>query len=360
MDPSDMHATASMQHAPASLQEEFPQSLPTHPGWYNLQTLQQYIDQAVEARVQAAAPAKQLPQFRMPSVQPPKFDGMARNKQAHDTQRIIDEYLHRAEEMAKLHGFLADGQQASAANQPTYVQWVSTGLTDQALASWRQMDKRQRENLSWKAYCTWIHSTFSSSLTLQQAFLNITTLQQKGSALVYSQNFNNLVNAVQAHGCMIHPKLTCILYRNGLKSHLKENPSLFSLQSDLQELQKATEQLDEFHFRNNKAVSDKSRRSIADRIKSTTGNGGHHSFRANDPNAMDLSNVQTFAPLTPEERAIYQQNNWCTYCRAKSHAKADCYKLKRLREDRPTKKKVSLNNATVATSTAATATITEL
>ena len=65
----------------------------------------------VSAAITTAASApRALPLFKAPSVQPPSFDSLTKNKAAHENQKTIDEYLHTAENMARINGHLADNE----------------------------------------------------------------------------------------------------------------------------------------------------------------------------------------------------------------------------------------------------------
>ena len=103
-----------------------PAAEPTLP---NTDALMSYINSLVEARLQQITPLvsqvpvspipPRLPLFKITSVPPPSFDGSSRHRQAHDNQRIIDDYLHKSEQLAFLHGFLADNCLAYQGSHPS-------------------------------------------------------------------------------------------------------------------------------------------------------------------------------------------------------------------------------------------------
>ncbi|KAJ3118944.1 hypothetical protein HK098_005808, partial [Nowakowskiella sp. JEL0407] len=87
----------------------------------------------------APATEPRLPEFRMPSVQLPSFYGNVKKLPSYEAQTIIENYLQSAEEKAELYGFLADDTFLTYNHQPTYVKWISQGLTGHAETTWRSL-----------------------------------------------------------------------------------------------------------------------------------------------------------------------------------------------------------------------------
>ncbi|KAJ3195076.1 hypothetical protein HDU67_004506, partial [Dinochytrium kinnereticum] len=224
-------------------------------------------------------------------------------KPAHEAQGEIDEYLHQAATDARIYGFLADNAYPTHLHQLTYVDWVSTGLTGIARTAWRRLPEEQRYSMSWATYREWIQKNFSSSLTLQQATDAIDTIKQKGAATTYSQQFNELVAAIESSGIHQDEKLLCIKYRRGLKEKLQENEDLFKIES-LQELQHSTERLDDFHWRKGKGKQPQSFQNNR-RFRSQQTNDG------TTPMEIDNLEASKRQRLTEQEKVTYRANG-CT------------------------------------------------
>ncbi|KAJ3222899.1 hypothetical protein HDU78_011553, partial [Chytriomyces hyalinus] len=175
----------------------------------------------------APAPAPR-PQslFRMPSVKPITFSGSFRNKPAHEVQNLLDDYLERSHEICILYGFAPSINQMTQLNQPTFVQFASSGLSENARIAWRQIPKDDRTLMTWDAYSAWIQNTFGSTLTLDQALDAMDDLRQTTSAVIYSAKFNELVSAISAADVDYSQKHLCSRYRRGLKPHLRATPDL--------------------------------------------------------------------------------------------------------------------------------------
>jgi hypothetical protein len=268
-----------------------------------------------------------LPQFKMPSGQPPSFSGNVRSKPAHEAQAIIDEYLHKAQTVAALYKFRADNEPESFLGQPTYVEWISIGLTGLALSYWRRVPESQRKTMTWIRYKKWVHDSFTSKLTLQEAIDTMDSIKQKGSASQYSEMFNELVEAIRSANVVYQQEHLCVKYRKGLKDHLRTNETLFKISDDLHTLQGEAERLDDFHWRSNKD----------NRANKNNNNNNKGNFRQpfrgpqqqsapkarDDP--MELDNAQVrHKRLSDQEKAIYRANSWCTFCRSHDHAYAQC------------------------------------
>ncbi|KAJ3249866.1 hypothetical protein HDU77_007377 [Chytriomyces hyalinus] len=150
--------------------------------------------------------------FRMPSVKPITFSGSFRNKPAHEVQNLLDDYLERSHEICILYGFAPSINQMTQLNQPTFVQFASSGLSENARIAWRQIPKDDRTLMTWDAYSAWIQNTFGSTLTLDQALDAMDDLRQTTSAVIYSAKFNELVSAISAADVDYSQKHLCSRY----------------------------------------------------------------------------------------------------------------------------------------------------
>jgi hypothetical protein len=279
-----------------------------------------------------------LPLFRVPSTKPPVFTGDLLKKQAHEAQAEIDAYLHSAAAQARLYGFRGDFEPATFHSQPSYVDWVATGLQKLALATWRRLPIDRQRTMSWSEYGEWIRDTFSSPLTLTQAIESLDKLVQKGPATLYSQKFNEIVAAIETFHIVYPVTHLCIKYRQGLKHQLRAEADLFEIDNDLLQLQRAAERLDDFYWRT-----------------STNRNRPRPVFRnENRPTPMQIDNLQrqpqkfvrrndattraqnypsaNFRRLTDEEKQNYRDNGWCTYCRSHEHSYSQCPKKDQRRQ----------------------------
>jgi hypothetical protein len=266
------------------------------------------------APIPVSQPVRPLPEFRLPSVKPPAFNGDIRNKPAYESQLIIDNYLHETEMMAELYNLLHDDAVPTFSHQPNYVTWACIGLTGHAQTQWRRMDPIERPK-TWREYKTWIQKTFSSNLTLDQAIDSIHTLEQKGSAISYTQRFNELVAAMTTTDIKHPDEYLCRLYRRGLKTQLRTSVDLSRINSSLKDLQDETEKLDDFYWKIGRKRSTVSYPTAAPRTNTAT--------------PMEIDNINT-APRTPfrklsdEEKRQFRANGWCTFCRGKDHVYAAC------------------------------------
>ncbi|KAJ3102643.1 hypothetical protein HK100_004335 [Physocladia obscura] len=84
---------------------------------------------------------RRLPDFKMPSVKPLEF-----------SEIFKDDYLDRSLELCQLYNFARTIGTATHAGQPTYVQFVSSGLTGRAHIAWRQLTEQQRTEATWDFY----------------------------------------------------------------------------------------------------------------------------------------------------------------------------------------------------------------
>ena len=148
---------------------------------------------------QTSATTDRLPEFKMTSRSPPSFNGDSSKLSAHEAQTIINQYLYKAAEEARIYGFLADNETPAFRNHRTYVDWISTGLSGLALSRWSEIDVKTRHSMSWSDFSKWIQREFSSQLTLDDAILALDELKQRGSAKIYSQQFNQLVAAIKVN-----------------------------------------------------------------------------------------------------------------------------------------------------------------
>ncbi|KAJ3091533.1 hypothetical protein HK100_007152 [Physocladia obscura] len=80
---------------------------------------------------------KCVPDFKMPSVKPLEFSGIFKGKAAHELQNSLDDYLDHSLEICQLYNFARAIDTTTHARQPTYVQFVSSGLTGRARIAWR-------------------------------------------------------------------------------------------------------------------------------------------------------------------------------------------------------------------------------
>jgi hypothetical protein len=301
---------------------------------------------AASARPPTVAPAIRDSDFKMPSVKPIQFSGNLKHKPAHELQNLLDDYLERSLELCKLYNFAPDYLSVTRNGQPTYVQFATAGLADQARIAWRRVPEDQRSHMNWDEYSQWIHKTFGSTLTLSQAIEAMERLSQTQSALVYSAAFNELVSAIEAAGIKYPDKHLCIKYLNGLKPHLQTVPELYHITDDLAKLQQEAEKLDDIQFRRARrfrppAVTQTYKGSPKPNGNKTTYNHGNsrlgNSFpNADGPTPMELGNTTAHTPfrrLTPDEKAHYRAKGWCVYCQDKRHDVTHCPELQSRRNE---------------------------
>ncbi|KAJ3200493.1 hypothetical protein HDU82_008869, partial [Entophlyctis luteolus] len=191
-----------------------------------------------------------IPDFKMPSVKPIEFSGNIKHMPAHRLQNTLDDYLERSLETCELYNMAPDCDHTTHTRQPTYVQFVTTGLIDQARTAWRCVPKLERDNMTWNDYRSWILETFGSrsrSRKLSKQWKSSTN--QTKSAIIYSTDFNQLVSAISAAGITYPERHLCIKYLNRLKSHLQTAPELYHITNDIKKLQQEAEQMDDIQFR---------------------------------------------------------------------------------------------------------------
>ncbi|KAJ3125611.1 hypothetical protein HK100_010709, partial [Physocladia obscura] len=152
----------------------------------------------------------------MPSVKPLEFSGIFKGKAAHELQNSLDDYLDHSLELCQLYNFARTIGTATHAGQPTYVQFVSPGLTGHAHIAWRQLTEQQCTEATWNFYKQWTQRTFGSTLTLSQAVEAMKDLHQTGAATQYSAAFNELLSAISAVGVTYPEEHLCVKYLNGL------------------------------------------------------------------------------------------------------------------------------------------------
>ncbi|KAJ3094989.1 hypothetical protein HK100_005951, partial [Physocladia obscura] len=183
----------------------------------------------------------------MPSVKPLEFSGNFKGKPAHELQNFLDDYLDGSLELCQLYNFARTIGTATYAGQPTYVQFVSSGLTEHTHIAWRQLTEQRTEG-TWNFYKEWIQQTFGSTLTLSQAVEAMEDLHQTGAATQYSAAFNELVSAISAAGVTYPEQHLCAKYFNGLKSHLQIMPDLYWIHNNLRKLHQEAEKIDDLYF----------------------------------------------------------------------------------------------------------------
>lgn len=285
--------------------------------------------------------------WKVPTVSPPVFDGKARFRPAHEAQGIIDNYLHDVKSKARVFGFRGDNEPERGIGHVTYAQWAALGLTDLARAAWRRIPENERQTLTWTGYSTWIRDEFSSSLTLTQAIKALMILKQKSSAAAYSQQFNELVAAINtSEQGELSQKALCVLYLNNLKPHLTKEHQLFEIEDDLNRLQREAERLDDITWRiaRNPEVQDRvfdrrppPRPNPNQRVRPDQRADNNRPFRPRTDDfhprnndaaiPMELDNLEKrFRPLTDAERREYDAKGWCKFCREHDHTIENCRK----------------------------------
>ncbi|KAJ3377917.1 hypothetical protein HDU80_003086, partial [Chytriomyces hyalinus] len=153
-----------------------------------------------------------LPLFRMPSVKPLVFSRNHRNHPAHEIQNYLNDYLKCSHEICTLYGFAPSINNLTQQNQPTYVQFVSSGLSETARVARCRFSKQERHHMTWNDYTTWIQKAFGSHLTLKQAIEAMEDLQQTSSATLYTSKFNELISAIATSSVQYPVKHLCIKY----------------------------------------------------------------------------------------------------------------------------------------------------
>ncbi|KAJ3191213.1 hypothetical protein HDU82_003689, partial [Entophlyctis luteolus] len=225
----------------------------------NQQQLQQTIDAQnqeimnLHAQTTARATTTQLnppclPDFKMPSIKPITFTGNIKHMPVHQLQNFLDDYLKHSLETCKLYNLAQDINSTTHVGQPTYIQFVSSGLTEHARTSWRHVSEEEHSAMTWNGYCNWILTNFGSTLTLSQAVEGMEDLCQTKSAILYSAQFNKIVTAIKAASITYPDHHLCIKYLNGLKPHLQTVPNLYRITEDLKKLHQEAEKLDDIQF----------------------------------------------------------------------------------------------------------------
>ena len=326
----------------------------------SLEQVVSVVRNETDTKTKSTAPERD---FKPTAAKPPTFNGETFKKFAHEAQAIIDQYLHNAEEQARLYGFLADNEVSTFRIHRTYVDWVSTGLTGHAATTWRRLDQTVRHKMTWNEFRKWIFVEFTSPLTLQQAISSMDALRQIGSCTTYSQQFNELVNACLSSNVEYSAAHLCVKYRQGLKPKLRADRDLFDINDDLRHLQHEAERLDDFYWRTSKSIRD----------TTTSGNNSSSQPRrsflpdrrnyVNEATPMEIDNLRVTPTrnngsnkdrtlkLTDQEKAIYRANGWCTYCRSHDHDLAHCNHPKR-RHTPTTPTTAATRLANVSTTTA--------
>ncbi|KAJ3243414.1 hypothetical protein HDU77_010391 [Chytriomyces hyalinus] len=293
--------------------------------------------------------------FRLPAIKPLPFSGVFGNKPAHEIQNMIDDYLERSYEFCLLHRLAPSTAETSHPDHPTYVQFVTGGLSDAARSSWRLFPQYERTHMTWEDYSEWVIMKFGSRLSLDQALDALDALFQTTSAAAYSAKFNNLVSSISVAGAEFSPKHICSRYRKNLKDHLKALTDLVKINDNLVLLQQQAEYLDDIAFRStgksgrkNTMITTTSR-TTSQSFRSTQGHSLKNSFpETSDP--MDLGNTQQqtspYPRLTQDQKAHFRSKGWCVYCQAKDHDTDHCPKLKNRQAQLTNKPATRVNHAT--------------
>ncbi|KAJ1557352.1 hypothetical protein HK405_000153 [Cladochytrium tenue] len=175
----------------------------------------------------------------MTSATPPAFDGSCLRMTPYECHAFVTHYLSHCKIICRLHGFQGDGKSQLFHVHPTYVDWISTGLSHQAFAKWQRIPDEERREFTWLQYATWIQTSFTFKRTYGRALL--TSLKQERSVVDYSFAFNTLLETVED---TLEPLAQCTLYRKGLKPDLKDRPELNAIHENLNTLQSEAECLD--------------------------------------------------------------------------------------------------------------------
>lgn len=298
------------------------------------QQLLQLQQAPLASQVHTTAPsAPSLPAFKIPSAQPPAFDGKTYTRPAHEAQATIDEYLHQAENKARFYQLRADNAPLTFTGQLTYVEWIVLGLTGYASEQWRLLPDEERKTKTWHDYKRWIRQTFTSPMTLQQAITTLDNLKQTKSALNYTQDFNRLIAALESKEVKFPTLYLCTKYKKGLKAHLQNNATLFAITTDLAALQQEATRLDTINWELMKSTKDYNGNRRNDN-RPTHRPSNQASSTTDSPTAMELDNTERFTKLTDNERETYRRNNWCTFCRKKDHVIDKCERRKQINAQR--------------------------
>jgi hypothetical protein len=284
----------------------------------------------VPAPVQPAVPTRSV--FRMPSVNPYDFEGKPSNKPAHELQNLLDNYLDRSKELCRRYGFAPDVASIQYVNQLTYVQFTSMGLKDTARIAWRRLPEQQRESMTWDEYAEWIKDKFGSKLNKSQAISALDSIRQTKSAVQYTSEFNQLVNAISIPQ---DEELLCHKYINGLQPHLFSNPTINNITHNLDNLQREAEKLDDLYYR--RRVKD-TRDPKPYHKKDSPSKPFHGTRLSQSSDLMELDNLESskkkpFRRLTAEQKALFRSKGWCVYCQDKRHDTDNCDKLKARRQE---------------------------
>ncbi|KAJ3086639.1 hypothetical protein HK100_008640 [Physocladia obscura] len=140
---------------------------------------------------------RRLPDSKMPSVKPLEFSEFLK------LQNSLDDYLDHSLEICQLYNLTRTIDTTTHAGQPTYVQFVSSGLTGHTCIAWRQLTEQQRTQATWDFYKQWI-----------QPVEAMEDLHQTGAATQYSAAFNELVSEISAAGATYPEQHLCVKYLN--------------------------------------------------------------------------------------------------------------------------------------------------
>ncbi|KAJ3376643.1 hypothetical protein HDU84_009645, partial [Entophlyctis sp. JEL0112] len=100
-----------------------------------------------------------IPNFKL-SIKPLDFHGNIKHMPAHRLQNYLVDYLERSLETCKLYNFASEPTNVTHIGQPTYVQFVFSGLSDQSRTAWQHIPTYEHKNMTWDNYRKWILTTF--------------------------------------------------------------------------------------------------------------------------------------------------------------------------------------------------------
>ncbi|KAJ1568918.1 hypothetical protein HK405_012260 [Cladochytrium tenue] len=269
---------------------------------------------------------KPKPEFKRPSVAPPRFDGSVMKLVPYECQARVAEYLAFCEQQCRYYGFRADDEVAHYENHLTYVDWLQGGLKETAFHVWQLLPKAERQTMTWTGYQKWIQDHFQSKLAYARAVAILTSLKQRTSARDYAFRFNNILYSIGEHA---DKTMICTIFRNGLKPEIASNSGIDSIDTDLSALQQEAIRLDELAW-NARQQNRTTIQTATQRPAPTFGNKKPIYEEVNDP--MEVDNTERLgkpkkgrpAPLTEKERAEYRENGWCTFCRRRDHTIDKC------------------------------------
>jgi hypothetical protein len=258
--------------------------------------------------------------FKHPSTLPPTFRADFVGMKPQEVQANIREFLFKGEELAGQFGYRADGERKRFDKHPTYVHFVSRGLTGNALKRWMDLDKEHRDGMSWKDFCEWIQGTFGAAVSKTKLMEEFTKLRQGSSVAAYCQDFNNIVASMTAAGLGSHPvKMLCTRFIAGLKPDMRMAHELYLFEDDLPMLQRRAIEIDEIKWGNRMKTPKEGH------VEGKPFQKSHQYTPTSGPTPMELDHMEgRFTKLSDAEKAAYREKGWCTFCRAKDHTIVAC------------------------------------